>query len=427
MLATQTHRTTGVAERPRPARFLRFLAADHHGTSSIATYATTQAVTKRYSTPFGAPRGTKPTSWPDDKAFLGKPADSATGLTHIGAREYDPGIGQFISADPLLEIDKHQTLNGYSYAGQAPATNSDPTGTCLGPGNGRCQPGDNSGTPDPSFPINTSSPPGDGGPGWNGTAPTGGSGGTAGTGGTNGAGGGGSGPMIYPVSLGIQPAPYFNLQSPSTSTLGYNFPFDPNDAFGIIDEGDHNPWETSSALFVGWLLGKGFPLGPVQDFRGGAVFAAKLSRHWKVRELRSGLLLQAVNSGMAAPSAKEAVEFQYKDVGPEPGSAWYKFNSLRGAARDLSGVVTNGKVGMDEAGAFLGTYKGTGRIRSVDRRKGNVVLEFTAWNRSDWKSATHAVPSSLNPYLTGVHGAAVEQNFSWREKLPLSTCGCWMQ
>ncbi len=46
---------------------LSFLAADHHGTSSIATDATTQAVTKRYSTPFGAPRGTKPTSWPDDK------------------------------------------------------------------------------------------------------------------------------------------------------------------------------------------------------------------------------------------------------------------------------------------------------------------------------------------------------------------------
>ncbi|WP_371933842.1 RHS repeat-associated core domain-containing protein [Streptomyces sp. KL115B] len=158
---------------------LSFLAADHHGTSSIATDATTQAVTKRYSTPFGAPRGTKPTAWPDDKAFLGKPADSATGLTHIGARAYDPGVGQFISVDPLLEIDKHQTLNGYSYAGQSPAANSGPTGTCLDPGNGRCQPGDNSGDPDPSFPINSSSPPGDGGPGYNGTPSSGGSGGPA--------------------------------------------------------------------------------------------------------------------------------------------------------------------------------------------------------------------------------------------------------
>ncbi|WP_436847639.1 hypothetical protein [Streptomyces avermitilis] len=41
------------------------LAADHHGTSSIATDTTTYAVTKRYSTPFGAPRGTKATNCSD--------------------------------------------------------------------------------------------------------------------------------------------------------------------------------------------------------------------------------------------------------------------------------------------------------------------------------------------------------------------------
>ncbi|MFE6904057.1 RHS repeat-associated core domain-containing protein, partial [Streptomyces sp. NPDC057717] len=107
---------------------LSFLAADHHGTSSLALDATTYAITKRYTSPFGETRGTKPTAWPDDKAFLGKPADSDTGLTHIGAREYDPGIGQFISADPLLTLDQHQSLNGYSYANQHPTTTSDPTG-----------------------------------------------------------------------------------------------------------------------------------------------------------------------------------------------------------------------------------------------------------------------------------------------------------
>ncbi|GAA2923506.1 RHS repeat-associated core domain-containing protein [Streptomyces enissocaesilis] len=117
---TATSGTTGTK--------LNFLAADHHGTSSIAMDATTWAITKRYTTPFGAPRGTKPTTWPDDKAFLGKPADAATGLTHIGAREYDPGLGQFISIDPLLSLDQHQSLNGYSYANQHPATAADPTG-----------------------------------------------------------------------------------------------------------------------------------------------------------------------------------------------------------------------------------------------------------------------------------------------------------
>ncbi|MEV6057628.1 RHS repeat-associated core domain-containing protein [Streptomyces sp. NPDC052107] len=110
---------------------LSFLAADQHGTSSIALDASTYAVTKRYSTPFGAPRGTKPTSWPDDKAFLGKPTDGATGLTHVGAREYDPTIGQFISVDPLLTLDQHQSLNGYAYANNTPVTSADPTGMCA--------------------------------------------------------------------------------------------------------------------------------------------------------------------------------------------------------------------------------------------------------------------------------------------------------
>ncbi|MGW0828634.1 RHS repeat-associated core domain-containing protein, partial [Streptomyces sp. NPDC002845] len=64
-----------------------------------------------------------------------KTRDTTTGLTHIGAREYDPTLGQFISVDPILETDKPQTLNGYSYAAQNPLTNSDPTGLVLDCGN----------------------------------------------------------------------------------------------------------------------------------------------------------------------------------------------------------------------------------------------------------------------------------------------------
>uniref|UniRef100_A0AAU2A6N6 RHS repeat-associated core domain-containing protein n=1 Tax=Streptomyces sp. NBC_00093 TaxID=2975649 RepID=A0AAU2A6N6_9ACTN len=111
---------------------LAWLAADHHGTSSLAIDDATQVVTKRYSTPFGADRG-QPTygPWPDDKGFLGASADSSTGLTHLSAREYDPSTGRFISVDPLLELDKQQTLNGYTYGGQNPLSFSDPTGMGL--------------------------------------------------------------------------------------------------------------------------------------------------------------------------------------------------------------------------------------------------------------------------------------------------------
>ncbi|MEU9341672.1 RHS repeat-associated core domain-containing protein [Streptomyces sp. NPDC048278] len=110
---------------------LCWLAADQHGTSSVALNSSTQAVTKRYTTPFGATRSGGTGSWPDDKAFLGKTADASTGLTHIGAREYDPTTGRFISADPLLETDKPQTLNGYTYAANNPVSFSDPSGEQL--------------------------------------------------------------------------------------------------------------------------------------------------------------------------------------------------------------------------------------------------------------------------------------------------------
>ncbi|WP_230195997.1 polymorphic toxin-type HINT domain-containing protein [Streptomyces coriariae] len=107
-----------------------YLTGDQHSTSSLAiNQDTSQTYTKRYTTPFGAERGTPLYGpWPDDKGFLGKTRDTTTGLTHVGAREYDPSIGQFISVDPVLAPNDPQSLNGYSYAGNNPATFSDSSG-----------------------------------------------------------------------------------------------------------------------------------------------------------------------------------------------------------------------------------------------------------------------------------------------------------
>ncbi|MFD3682482.1 polymorphic toxin-type HINT domain-containing protein [Streptomyces sp. NPDC058613] len=108
---------------------MSFTAGDSHGTSSLTVSADdTQTVSKRYTTPFGAARGPAPASWPEDKRFLDKPEDTNTTLTHIGAREYDAALGQFISVDPILSLDQHQSLNGYNYANNNPVTQSDPTG-----------------------------------------------------------------------------------------------------------------------------------------------------------------------------------------------------------------------------------------------------------------------------------------------------------
>ncbi|WP_262386963.1 RHS repeat-associated core domain-containing protein [Streptomyces sp. TRM49041] len=109
---------------------LSYLAGDHQGTQSLAVAAdASQTFTKRRTTPFGAERGTATGgTWPDDRGFLGKTADKDTGLTHVDAREYDPVIGQFISADPSLSTGQAQSLNGYAYANNNPTTFADPTG-----------------------------------------------------------------------------------------------------------------------------------------------------------------------------------------------------------------------------------------------------------------------------------------------------------
>ncbi|MYX37827.1 MULTISPECIES: RHS repeat-associated core domain-containing protein [unclassified Streptomyces] len=139
---TAAGQTIAVRTATPSSNTVTFLAGDHHSTMSLALDATTLAITKRYSTPFGASRGTSATTWPDDKAFLGAPADTTTGLTHIGAREYDPAVGRFLSVDPVLDTAAAQSLNGYAYANNSPATYSDPTGLDYGcgAGTGACIP-----------------------------------------------------------------------------------------------------------------------------------------------------------------------------------------------------------------------------------------------------------------------------------------------
>lgn len=105
-----------------------WLGADHHGTAQISINAVGQAVAVRRETPFGTLRQTSG-SWPStmDKGFVGGTKDN-TGLTHLGAREYDPLIGRFVSVDPVIDVKDPQQMNGYNYANNAPVTASDPDG-----------------------------------------------------------------------------------------------------------------------------------------------------------------------------------------------------------------------------------------------------------------------------------------------------------
>jgi RHS repeat-associated protein len=113
----------------RTSSGLEYQFADPHGTSTLSIDASTMASTQRRYDPFGNLRQTPtPTAWPDDKGFVNGVVDSADGLERLGARDYDPTTGRFVSADPLLNPSDPAHLNAYTYAENNPTTNSDPTG-----------------------------------------------------------------------------------------------------------------------------------------------------------------------------------------------------------------------------------------------------------------------------------------------------------
>jgi len=116
-----------VAVRTSADNRLHWLALDHHGTPEIAVDATTQQVHRRRHTPYGELRGAAPDYWPGQKSFVGGTSDP-TGLIHLGAREYDPTLGRFLSVDPIIDYADPQQANGYAYANNSPVTYADPDG-----------------------------------------------------------------------------------------------------------------------------------------------------------------------------------------------------------------------------------------------------------------------------------------------------------
>ncbi|MBM9439940.1 polymorphic toxin type 28 domain-containing protein [Actinacidiphila bryophytorum] len=147
-LNTATNTTTGVryialpgggtAVRTGLSANYGFEFGDLHGTNGIRLDSTGQVPTWRQFTPYGDTRGTTVT-WTDNRGFLNAPNNTNTGLTLLGARQYDPTIGRFISLDPLFEATDDQLLNGYGYTRDNPIGQADPTGLRpLGACDGEC-------------------------------------------------------------------------------------------------------------------------------------------------------------------------------------------------------------------------------------------------------------------------------------------------
>ncbi len=127
---TRYYSANGEAVALRTTATLRFLGSDHHGTASVQIDASTQGVTKRRSLPFGAAR-TAPNAtpaWTGERGFVGGTNDASTGYVHLGAREYDPLLGRFISLDPVGDIHNPRQLQGYGYGNNNPLVFSDASG-----------------------------------------------------------------------------------------------------------------------------------------------------------------------------------------------------------------------------------------------------------------------------------------------------------
>jgi RHS repeat-associated protein len=151
---TRYYSFAGGTVAQRTSQGLTWLASDHQGTQDVMLDASTQAATIRRQTPFGTPRGDTVT-WANDKGFVGGTTDP-TGLTHLGAREYDPALGRFISLDPQLDTSDPQSMQGYAYADNDPVVHADPSGLMIEGGSSGGYPPN---TTNPQPPPNPQDPP----------------------------------------------------------------------------------------------------------------------------------------------------------------------------------------------------------------------------------------------------------------------------
>jgi RHS repeat-associated protein len=112
-----------------------FLHDDYQG--SIDVVSAMDGTSRRQSyTAFGRPRspdwrsGITPVSWTERTVgFTGHMDDASTGLVDMGGRVYHPGVGRFLSPDPIARAPGGaQFLNRYSYVRNRPTALIDPSG-----------------------------------------------------------------------------------------------------------------------------------------------------------------------------------------------------------------------------------------------------------------------------------------------------------
>jgi RHS repeat-associated protein len=104
---------------------------DVSGSPMVATDAVGNVVWKESYRPYGDKlrKETASTNGTNKIGFAGRPFDSSTGLSYMGARYYDPVIGRFMGIDPKgLDPENIHSFNRYAYANNNPYKFVDPDG-----------------------------------------------------------------------------------------------------------------------------------------------------------------------------------------------------------------------------------------------------------------------------------------------------------
>lgn len=133
--ARRYYTSGGTTSAVRTPTGLTWQVNDRQGSVDLQVDAATGAVRRTYTDPFGMPRAGS-ASPITDRGWLGKTRDPSTGLTHLGARYYDPALGRFLAPDPLNVQVSTQSPNAYSYSSNNPVMFSDPTGLAQMCGSG---------------------------------------------------------------------------------------------------------------------------------------------------------------------------------------------------------------------------------------------------------------------------------------------------
>lgn len=131
--AVATHITEGANKRTE------YLHRDHLGSVALVTNDAGAAVNDAVSfDAFGQRRNANWTDSSDSSVlppivgnigFTGHETISEIGLVHMNGRVYDPNLGRFLSADPLIQAPYNsQSYNRYSYVMNNPLGYIDPTG-----------------------------------------------------------------------------------------------------------------------------------------------------------------------------------------------------------------------------------------------------------------------------------------------------------